>query len=252
MGKTIHKKIEDRSLRLFPSEKKQKMGENIRPKNGKDSFRRTLTGKINLDDFSIDQKLCSTQIYLKEIKECEAILSKQSKRLQLLGQLLLIHKTPNMNERDKLHLQNAIQRLLRQTDINSSLLVEKEKFIFNKTSLEVILPPDMVTDLNESYQNAGLSLDPLLREHYCGRNFSRFIFNSFNPISQIIEEISEETNILKQFQASLSPINEKFLWTKVYWKNLIQNRQDSKLDIPLKTRKEVIKLFKFGYDPPIL
>ncbi len=252
MGKTIHKKIEDYSIRLFPSEKKRKMGVNTRPKIVKNSFCEALTEKTNIEDFSIDQKLCSAQIYLKEIKECESILSKQSKRLQLLGQLLLIHKTPNMNETDKLHLQNALQRLLRQTDINASLLAEKEKFIFDKTSLEMILPPNMIDDLNKSYQKAGLSLDPLLRERYCVRNFSRFIFSSFSPISKIIEEISEETNTLNQFRANLSPINEKFLWTKFYWKNLMQNRLDSKLDIPSQTRKEITKIFKFGSDPPIL
>lgn len=252
MGKTIHKKIEDRSIKLFSSEKKQKMGVNTRPKTGKSLFRNLQNKKTDIEDLSIDQKLCSTQIYLKEIKECEAIVSKQSKRLQLLGQLVLIHKTPNMNGADKLHLQNAIQRLIRQTDVNSSLLVEKEKFIFDKTSLEIIFPPNTISDLKESYMKAGSWLNPLLTERYCGRNFSRFIFSSFSPTSKIIEEISEETNVLKQFQANLSPISDKFIWTQIYWKNLMQNRRDSKLEISLQARKEVVQLFKFGSDPPIL
>jgi hypothetical protein len=251
MGKTLHNKIEDRSIKLFFSEKKQKTGKNARSKTRENLFRELQNGKTNIEDLSIDQKLCSTQIYLREIKECEAILSKQSKRLQLLGQLLLIHKTPNIEEADKLHLQNAIQRLIRQTDVNSSLLVEKEKFIFDKTSLEVVFPPNVIGDLKKSYIKAGLSQNPLLEERYCGRNFSRFIFSSFRPTAKIIEEISEETNVLKQFRANLSPINEKFFWTQIYWKNLQQNRHDSKLDISLQTRKEIVQLLKFGSDPPI-
>ncbi len=252
MGKTLHIKIEDRSIRPFSPEKKQRASANARSKTMGNLFRELQNEKTDIKDLSIDQKLCSTQIYLREIKECEAILSKQSKRLQLLGQLLLIHKTPNMDETDKLHLQNAIQRLIRQTDVNSSLLVEKEKFIFDKTSLEVVLPPNIIGDLKESYIKAGLSLNPLLAERYCGRNFSRFIFSSFSPTSKIIEEISEETNVLKQFRANLSPISDKFLWTQIYWKNLMQNRQDSKLDISLQARKEVVQLLKFGSDSSIL
>jgi hypothetical protein len=250
MDKTLHKKTENHSIKLFSSKKKQKAGTNARSKTGENLFRELQSGKTDIEDFSIDQKLCSIQIYLKEIKECEAILSKQSKRLQLLGQLLLIHKTPNMGETDKLHLQNAIQRLIRQTDVNSNLLVEKENFIFDKTSLEVVLSPNMIGDLKESYLKTGLSLNPLSEERYCGKNFSRFIFSNFRPTSKIIGKISEETNILNQFRANLSPINDKFLWTQIYWKNLMQNGQDSKLVISLQTRKEIVKLFKLGSDPP--
>ncbi|GEM_PF-3135957 len=249
MGKTLHKKIEDRSIKFFPLEKKQKMGVSLRPKNWGNYFRDSQNEKTDVENLLIDQKLCSTQIYLKEIKECDTILSKQSKRLQLLGQLLLIHKNPNLDEIDKFHLQNAIQRLLRQTDINSSLLAEKEKFIFNKKSLEIILPPII---LEESYMKVGLPSKPLFAKNYSGKTFSRFIFSSFSPISKIIEEISEETNILEQFRANLSPINKQFLWTQAYWKTLMQNRDDSKVDIPLKTRKEIVKLFEIGLDPPIL
>jgi len=251
MGKTLHKKIEDRSIRPFSSEKKQKAGSKARSRTGKNLFRELPNEKTDIEGLSIDQKLCSTQIYLREIKECEAILSKQSKRLQLLGQLLLIHQTPHMDESDKFHLHNAIQRLIRQTDVNSSLLVEKGKFIFDKTSLEVVLPPNIIGDLKESYIKAGLSLNPLLEELYCGRNFSRFIFTSFKPTSKIIEEISEETNVLKKFRANLSPISDKFLWTQIYWKSLQQNKLDSKLDISSQTRKEIVQALKFGSDPPI-
>jgi hypothetical protein len=60
-----------------------------------------------------------------------------------------------------------------------------------------------------------------------------------------------ETNVLKQFRANLSPISDKFLWTLIYWKNLQQNRHDSKLDISLQTRKEIVQLLKFRSDPPI-
>jgi hypothetical protein len=249
MGKTLHKKIEDRSIKFFPLEKKLKMGVNLRPQNKGNYFRDSQNEKTDVENLLIDQKLCSTQIYLKEIKECDAILSKQSKRLQLLGQLLLIHKNPNMDEVEKLHLQNAIQRLLRQTDINSSLLAEKEKFIFDKTSLEIVLPSII---LKESYIKVELPSKPLFAKNYSGENFSRFIFSSFSPLSKIIEKISEETNILEQFRTNLSPINKKFLWTEVYWQTLIQNRKDSKVDTPLKIRKEIVKLFGVGLDPPIL
>ena len=78
MGKTLQKKIEDRSIKLFSSEKKQKAGTNARSKTGKNLFRELQNEKNNIDNLSIDQKLSSTQIYLREIKECEAILSKQS------------------------------------------------------------------------------------------------------------------------------------------------------------------------------
>ena len=48
---------------------------------------------------------------------------------------------------DRSHQKNAIQRLLRRTDINSSLLAEKEKFMVDKSTLKIILPSSMYVDL---------------------------------------------------------------------------------------------------------
>ena len=91
----------------------------------------------------------------------------------------------------------------------------------------------------------------LLFENNSHRSFSSYIFNSFNHASKIIEEISVEAHTLRKFRENLAPINTKLLWVRLYWQTLIQNWDDSAINISLKARKEIAQVFQLGSDPQI-
>jgi hypothetical protein len=98
---------------------------------------------------------------------------------------------------------------------------------------------------------AELSSKLLLFENNSHRSFSSYIFNSFNHASKIIEEISVEAHTLRKFRENLAPINTKLLWVRLYWQTLIQNWDDSAINISLKARKEIAQVFQLGSDPQI-